>query len=418
MLMKPIFYTTLLSLLFTISLMAQSAFITKWKTTADGETITIPTALGEIYNYTVDWGDGRSSTGHTGNATHTYAAPGTHIVKITGNFPRIYFDNSDDNKDKIIEVTQWGTQVWKSMERAFYGCSKLNVTAADAPNLSQVRSMFAMFSSATAFNGDLSSWDLSNVTNMSFMFNYATAFNRDLSNWKVGSVTNMSYMFRGARAFDKNLSSWDVSSVTNMESMFQDATAFSADINNWDVSSVTTMAGMFRDATTFNRDLSNWDVSKVVKMENMFANVTLSTAHYDAMLDAWSKQAVQPNVTLDAGGSKYCGNGEAGRTKLTSAPNNWSITDSGKDSTTNCGTLSVVAHDAAPWQLSPNPTSGVLHISGTMPVEKATVHTLTGQQPLRVSGNNVLSLESMRPGLYLVKLINQDKTQVFKIIKE
>ncbi len=349
--------------------------------------------MGEIYNYTVDWGDGRSSTGHTGNATHTYAAPGTHIVKITGNFPRIYFDNSDDNKDKIIEIRQWGTQAWSSMEAAFAGCSKLNMTATDAPNLSQVRNMYAMFADATAFNGDLSNWDVSSVTNMNTMFANTIAFNEDLSNWNV-------------------------SSVTNMESMFQDATAFNADINNWDVSSVTTMAGMFRDATNFNRDLSNWDVSKVVKMENMFANVTLSTAHYDAMLDAWSKQAVQPNVTLDAGGSKYCGNGEAGRTKLTSAPNNWSITDGGKDSTTNCGTLSVVAHDAAPWQLSPNPTSGVLHISGTMPVEKATVHTLTGQQLLRVSGNNVLSLESMRPGLYLVKLINQDKTQVFKIIKE
>ena len=66
-------------------------FITKWKTTTNGESITIPT-LGIGYDYTVDWGDGMKSTGETAFTTHTYAKAGTYTVKISGDFPRIYFN--------------------------------------------------------------------------------------------------------------------------------------------------------------------------------------------------------------------------------------------------------------------------------------------------------------------------------------
>ncbi len=52
-----------------------------------------------------------------------------------------------------------------------------------------------MFFAATAFNGDISKWDVSNVENMETMFNGATAFNQDLTAWvdKSGrrNITNM-----------------------------------------------------------------------------------------------------------------------------------------------------------------------------------------------------------------------------------
>merc|ERR1712037_178435 len=62
-----------------------------------------------------------------------------------------------------------------------------------------------MFSRASAFNQDLSKWDVSAVTVMSYMFSSASAFNHDLSNWDVSAVTDMRHMFYGASAFKREL---------------------------------------------------------------------------------------------------------------------------------------------------------------------------------------------------------------------
>ena len=47
-----------------------------------------------------------------------------------------------------------------------------------------------MFDEATAFNGDISSWNTAAVTNMSSMFEGATAFNQNISNWCVQNNFN------------------------------------------------------------------------------------------------------------------------------------------------------------------------------------------------------------------------------------
>jgi len=43
------------------------------------------------------------------------------------------------------------------------------------------------------------------------MFYQATAFNQDLSAWDVSAVAKMYGMFQKATAFDQDLSAWDVS---------------------------------------------------------------------------------------------------------------------------------------------------------------------------------------------------------------
>ena len=80
------------------------------------ESITIPTT-GSGYDYAVNWGDGNIDTGLTGDATHTYATPGDHEVRISGNLPRIYF-NGLGHKLKIVSIDQWGHIAWTSMENA------------------------------------------------------------------------------------------------------------------------------------------------------------------------------------------------------------------------------------------------------------------------------------------------------------
>ena len=148
-----------------------------WRTTSPNETITIPTAPGETYNYEVDW-EGLGVFEEPTTNAHTYSEPGDHTIRIRGTFPRIYF-NDGPEKDKIQSIDQWGTNEWTSMENAFFGCSNLQITATAAPNLSNVTDLSEMFKGATSMNAaSLKDWDVSNVTDMTGLFSGASAFNQ------------------------------------------------------------------------------------------------------------------------------------------------------------------------------------------------------------------------------------------------
>ena len=290
-----------------------SHFVTTWRVAAGDLHITIPAFAGETYDYTVDWGDGDVSTNQVGNTTHTYAAPDEYEVRISGAFPRIYFNNGGD-KDKLRTVQQWGEISWTSMARAFRGCSNLTIPADDAP-------------------------DLTGVTDMDSMFEQARFFNQDISAWNVSKVTDMRFMFRNASSFNQDIDTWNVSKVTDMGGMFNGASSFNGDISSWNVSNVTTMWNMFSDATSFNQDIGEWDVSSVTTMNNMFFNVTLSTANYDALLRGWSALDDLQRVTFSAGNSTYCAATAKGI--LTRAPNNWTITDGGQ--VTGCSAVASLS---------------------------------------------------------------------------
>ncbi|MBE33036.1 hypothetical protein CL647_02785 [bacterium] len=55
-----------------------------------------------------------------------------------------------------------------------------------------------MFYGATAFNQDISNWNISNVTNMEYMFYNATSFNQDISSWNVDNVLDCNDIFNGS----------------------------------------------------------------------------------------------------------------------------------------------------------------------------------------------------------------------------
>ena len=357
-------------------------FITIWQTDNEGSSednqITIP---GTGVYYEIEWRqveqteggwqevDGGHSGSETGEAEHTIAFPdpGTYQVSISGGLSRIHFGmygwQGGGDEKKILDVTQWGDIEWTSMQGAFQNASNLEISATDAPDLSQVTDMSRMFAAASSFNQDIGSWDVSsvtrmdwmftdassfnryigdwdvsNVTNMYGMFQFATSFNQDIGDWNTGNVETMSQMFLRASSFNQDIGGWDVSSVTSMFGMFQSASSFNQDIgawntgnvemmaqvfhvassfnqdiSDWDVSSVTRMSSMFNGASSFNQDLSFWDVSSVDNahdwddsMERMFDNSGLSTENYDKLLIGWSELDLQQNVTLGASGIYYC----------------------------------------------------------------------------------------------------------------
>jgi len=186
-----------------------------------------------------------------------------------------------------------------------------------------------MFSGTSAFNQDISGWDVSSVSTMVSMFNNATSFDQDLSGWNVLNIASEpSFFATGATLFTSEehpvwgtdgtpvLSGYAAKAykypaplaadpipyiyrqpwfqpsgwtfypnegwgsdqpLTNATSMFREAFTTSnapIEIETWDVSSVTHMSSMFSGSTAFDRDLSGWDVSSVTDMQFMFGNAS------------------------------------------------------------------------------------------------------------------------------------------------
>lgn len=342
-------------------------FITTWQTTTVNQSVTIPTT-GTGYNYTIDWGDGSFEDTITGNITHIYIKAGTYKIRISGDFPRIYFNNSGD-KDKITSIDQWGTQQWVSMASAFYGCSMLELNVSDTPDLSQATSLERMFMGTNSivdneasvnswdtstitdmshtfadsiFDFDITSWDVGNVTNFFRMFDGNTEFNQNINGWNIGeNVTgtiNMSAMFKDTQRFNQSIGSWNVSKVNSMNGMFSETRAFNQSLENWDVSNVREFISMFESAEAFDQSLSTWDLSSATNMNDMFKNSELSLANYDATLIGWATDTsgntmdgvddIPVGINFHAGNSTYCQAGTA-RSTLTGTSYNWTINDGG-----------------------------------------------------------------------------------------
>jgi len=217
-----------------------------------------------------------------------------------------------------------------------------NVASAFNQNLSswdvsKVTNFQSMFGSAIAFaNGgspDINNWTLntSNPVNISYMFQSAFAFNQPLNNWNTSSVTDMSAMFNGNSIFNQPLNNWNTSAVKDMSFTFSNANSFNQPLNNWNTSSVTNMNNMFGYAASFNQNIGMWNVSNVLDFGGFMSGRSpyLSPANLDAIYNGWSSRPVQPGITITFSFNKRTSASDTGKAILTGSPNNWVITDGG-----------------------------------------------------------------------------------------
>ena len=122
-------------------------------------------------------------------------------------------------------INSWDTSSGVLMRGMFRG------TAFNLPlnswDTSSVIAMDEMFEDADYFNQNIGAWDVSSVTDMNEMFQDAVAFNNggsgDMNNWDVTSVTDMGEMFENT-AFDQDISGWDVSYFTSEPYQFSNGT--------------------------------------------------------------------------------------------------------------------------------------------------------------------------------------------------
>lgn len=268
--------------------------------TSGGKTITIPGTVGS--SFTVDWGDGNTTTETGGDISHTYdSGIATSIVSIgaqgdTGAFGGLRFNNGGSKTD-LLEIQQWGSIDFITLFLGFYGCSNMQITATDSPNLllsgsGSSTSFQQIFFNCTALTGNsyMNNWDVSNVTNMFYAF-ANTAFNADISNWDVSNVTSFSRCFQGCSNFNQDISSWDMSSVTDASFMLYYATSFDQPIGSWDLTSATNLYQMLIGASSFNQNIGGWSL-RTASTPNMgyllFGTTSMSNANSTDSVVGWA----------------------------------------------------------------------------------------------------------------------------------
>ena len=269
-------------------------FVSTWKTdnlstgSSLSNEIRLPLISTGNYAFTVQWGDGSSdliTVWNEAQATHIYSTAGTYTVTINGICSGWRFNNLGDRL-KFLAVIKWGSLQLGANEGSYFsGCSNLTLSVVE---------------------GVL---DLSNTLSL-----------------------NQAFLNCSSLVTVLGMNDWDTSNVTSTTSMFQSATNFNQNIGSWDVSKAVTMAFMFSSATNFNQNIGSWNVSNVTNFTGFMTNKTslnFSVTNLDAIYNGWSLRAVKTPITIDFGTAKYTSASSAGRAILTSAPNNWVITDGG-----------------------------------------------------------------------------------------
>ena len=323
--------------------------------TSEDNQFTLP-LTGGGYNYTIDWGDGTVEENITDgtNRTHTYPSPGIYTIAITGDFPRIHFNNNDDRR-KAIELMQWGDISWSSMVHAFNGAQNMSISASDTPDLSNVTNASNMLRGSTDLsNVNFDQWDMSNIERVTNMFFGSDIRNIDVSTWDTSSFLYIEQMFRNTSQLQTlNVSNWDVTSVITahgfllnssvqevnftgwntanietMQNMFQNTDISNlSQIESWDVSSVRNMNRMFSNSQNVP-DVSNWNITSATNISEMFQNSSLSNSQYQSILTNWSQLPVQSNLNFHAGNAQYSAATQSARDTLTNTFG-WTITDGG-----------------------------------------------------------------------------------------
>ncbi|PZU17018.1 MAG: hypothetical protein DI589_26630, partial [Shinella sp.] len=240
-----------------------------------------------------------ASGGSTGSGTIAANAvnvvinglPANEIITLNlkPNHLRAFRADAGGSDKRLVDVAQWGTAQWTTMESMFQKCINLNINASDIPDLSKATSMLRMFQGCQSLNSpaNIGNWNTSKITNMAYIFYEAKIFNQNISGWNTSAVTNMSYMFTNASVFNQPIGNWDTSKVTDMTGMFSSAKAFNQNIGDWNTQNVTNMSFMFYGTDTFNQNINNWNTSKVKDMTSMFAN-----ASFNMDIGSWNTSAV------------------------------------------------------------------------------------------------------------------------------
>lgn len=146
----------------------------EFTTTAENESITLPCS-GDV-NIIVDWGDGSVKENvTTDKPSHNYNNIGVYVVKVYGDFERMYKCSIN-----ITKVISWGNSntLLTNMSQAFLSCSKLTSIPDDEyETFSNVTNFYLTFAYCTSITSIPENLLINNYNAINFvsMFNNCTS---------------------------------------------------------------------------------------------------------------------------------------------------------------------------------------------------------------------------------------------------
>ena len=336
-------------------------------------------------------------------------------------------------------------------------------------DVSSVTDMSNMFAYSSAFNQPIGDWDVSNVTDMTGIFNEASAFNQPIGDWDVSSVTNMSGMFWVASSFNQDISNWDVSNVTNMSYLFY-ATPFNQDISNWCVTNIVsepilftnclplpgdytiTMVDTYGDG--WQSDTGNAGTNPItIEVEDASGNITNLYAGMCSIYGPFTVDNCQPStdggsnavqvITIPEGslaanwffGGDYWGEIEMSitgpngdvifSTGVGLAPglmpiavcSESTLIESNKPIWGTCPSLGIDGQNQLDILIYPNPVIDKLFIRGLSNPTKISVYDVLGKLVLSKTTSSEINVGNLQSGIYILKIVDNQKEIVRKFIK-
>ena len=206
----------------------------------------------------------------------TFTGNCSQMIRSTRKFDKEITLGSTVNN--IYSIATYNT-VWDGNEMSSFDPS--NIT-------NKSTGMQILFYQNTAFNGDVSGWDVSSFTNFDRTFFNCQSFARDLSGWDTSNGVNCKQMFYNCYLIPRVPT--DFSSATNMQqTFFNNDSVANSDIAALQIGSATTIYQMVAYSNNLDVDAGGWDLGNVTTAYQCFRScVSMSRASCTSTLTRWA----------------------------------------------------------------------------------------------------------------------------------
>ena len=236
-------------------------------------------------DFDIDWDDNNFETVTTpAPITHVYSTPGIYTIKFNlirnVSIVQYRFWLSND-KQKIIEVLNWGSVYPSEFYRAFNGCSNLTKLATD--DLIITNSAREAFASS----GVQAGFDNLKINGTARNFLKDCPWNGNVQNWDLTTTTDLESCFKNSNFTGYGLNT-TICSPSYCRGSFMDTPLITCDIGHWDMTNCFEFLDMFRRSTLNDNDYRNiligwtgWNGTTATKILKSNRSCNFANARYE-----------------------------------------------------------------------------------------------------------------------------------------